>query len=252
MQPRFHIEHREENMDAAARGEYWDILATLHWICTRDEGKTEEKKRTLLGKSTAATLFDFHQLLAGKYDFMVSGEPVSCQAGQKSLDANGSSMFGIVDSLNYLLAQVHRRRIRIKALKCEGRRVKEVSVSPADLNDLEFRIISDHAVAELGLWSRSRNALIWKSPKFSRADILRVWPARKKTSAEVSAIILRHLQTIMTPHAPLTKADAQKRCLAEVRHASPGAFQKAWSSLDPSCKRRRGNHGAGRGGSPAV
>jgi hypothetical protein len=47
----------------------------------------------------------------------------------------------------------------------------------------------------------------------------------------------------MTPEAPLTKADAPLRCLAEVPNAYPEAFKRAWAKLEPSRKRARGKHG---------
>jgi hypothetical protein len=37
----------------------------------------------------------------------------------------------------------------------------------------------------------------------------------------------------MTPEAPLTKLEAQRRCLAEVPNAYPGAFKKAWWNWKP-------------------
>ena len=81
------------------------------------------------------------------------------------------------------------------------------------------------------------------SPQFLRGDIIRVWPARKKAAA-VSGAISRHLQAISTCAAPLTKAEAQRRCLAEVPSAYDQAFNKAWALLDPSRKRRRGQRDA--------
>jgi len=193
---------------------YWDLLETLRWIGARDEGGItamgdfDEKKRTPL------TIFP--------------------------LDANESGMIGPSQALNYLLQLVRSRRIRMTAIKCDRYRVKQVPVPLAELDDLEFRITSDHRFAKVGLWSRSHNTLMWRSPQFLRAGIIRVWPARKKKSAAVSGVILLHLQTIMTPAAPLTRAEAQQRCLAEVPDAYPGAFKQAWAILDPSCKRGRG------------
>ena len=193
---------------------YWDLLETLRWIGTRDEGgitatgDIDEKKRTPL------TIFP--------------------------LDANDSGMIGQSQALNYLLQLVRSRRIRMTAIKCDRYRVKQVPVPLAALDDLEFRITSDHRFTKVGLWSRSHNTLMWRSPQFLRAGIIRVWPARKKKSAAVSGVILLHLQTIMTPAAPLTRAEAQRRCFAEVPDAYPGAFKQAWAILDPSCKRGRG------------
>jgi len=237
-------------MNASDRKGYWDLLETLHWIGTRDQGgltamdDIKEDNRTPPAMFTADAVLDWHQLLLlVKYDFKGHRQSGAWQAGRKSLDANELSMLGLGQSLNYLLQQVHSRRIRIEAIKCDRYRVKPVPVSPADLSDLEFRITLDYRVAKVGLWSRSRNELMWRSPKFLRADIIRVWPARKRNLAAVSEVILRHLRTIMNPATPLTRADAQRHCLAEVRGAYPEAFKKAWGILDPSCKRARGQSG---------
>ena len=94
-------------------------------------------------------------------------------------------MIAPCQTLNYLLRQVQIRRIRLTAIKCDSYRVKRVSVPRAELNDIEFRITPGHQIANVGLWSRSRNTLTWRSPQFSQADITRVWPARKKTTAAV-------------------------------------------------------------------
>jgi hypothetical protein len=76
-----------------------------------------------------------------------------------------------------------------------------------------------------------------------RADVIRAWPAQNKKTAATSHAILRYLRQIMTPEAPLTKLEAQQRCMIEVLHAYPEAFKRAWAELDPSCKRGRGKHG---------
>jgi hypothetical protein len=106
------------------------------------------------------------------------------------------------------------------------------------------RLAPGHPVAPVGLWSRSRrDTLVWRSPQFLRADVIRLWPAEKTKPAAVRSAILQHLREIMTPGAPLTKLEALQRCLAEVPNAYPGAFKKAWSELEPSRKRGRGKHG---------
>jgi hypothetical protein len=235
-------------MTAADCNRYWDLLETLQWIGTRrDEGRIaaigdiNENNRTPLAMFTAEAVFDPHPLLLlANYDFTADCEPVAWQAGRKSLEGNESGMIGPAQALNYLLQQVHSRRIRMTAIKCDRYRVKQVPVPPAELDDLEFRITSDHRLAKIGLWSRSRNTLMWRSPQFLRMDIIGVWPARKRKPAAVSGVILQHLRTITTPAAPLTRDDAQRRCLAEVPDAFPEAFKKAWAILDPSYKRARG------------
>jgi hypothetical protein len=162
---------------------------------------------------------------------------------RKSPGTDESSVIALNETLNYLLRQVQIRRIRMTAVKCDRYRVKQLLVPSAELIDLEFRITPRHRIASVGLWSRSRNTLMWESPQFLRADIARVWPTPKKETAAVSDV-LHHLQAVMTLAVPLTKADAQRRCLAEVPNASSAGFKKAWALLDPSRKRRRGEHGA--------
>ena len=239
-------------MNASRHKAYWDLLETLYWIGTRDQrgltaiGDIKEDNRPPQAMLTSNAELDWHQLLLlVKYDFKGHRQPADWQAGRKSLDANQSSMLGLGQSLNYLLQQVLCRRIRMEAIKCDRYRVKPGSVSPADLSDLEFRITLDYRVAKVGLWSRSRNQLMWRSPQFLRADIIRVWPARKKKTAAVSDAILRHLQAISTRTGPLTKADARRLCFAEVPDAYPEAFNKAWANLDSSCKQGRGERGPG-------
>ena len=233
-------------MTAADRKMYWDLLETLQWIATRDDERTKaigdinENNRTTLAMFTPEAALNPHPLLLlANCDFTSDCEPVAWPAGRKSLEANEPGMIGPSQALNYLLQQVRSRRIRMTAIKCDRYRVKQFPVPPAELGDLEFRITPDHRLTKIGLWS-SRNTLMWRSPQFLRRDIIRVWPARKKKSAAVSGVILQHLQTITTPAAPLARADAQRRCLAEVPDAFPGAFRKAWAILDPSHKKGRG------------
>jgi hypothetical protein len=112
----------------------------------------------------------------------------------------------------------------------------------AELNGLMFRIATGNRV-RAGLWSRSHDLLVWGSPQFLRADAIRAYPARNKKTAATAYAILRHLRQLLTAEAPLTKLEAEQRCMAEVPHAYPEAFKKAWAELEPSCKRARGKHG---------
>jgi len=84
---------------------------------------------------------------------------------------------------------------------------------------------------------------MWRSPQFLSVEVVDEWPARNTKTAAVSTAILRHLREIMSLGARLTKLEARQRCLAEVPKAYPGAFEKAWAELEPSCKRGRGKHG---------
>ena len=145
-----------------------------------------------------------------------------------------------VDDLH---GKVHSRRVQMTAIRCNGTSDEQIPVPTAELNNLFFGFVPDHPLAPVGLWSRSRRVLVWRSPQFLRADGLRAWPARNTKTAAVSGAILRHLRKIMTPEAPLTKLEAKGRCLAEVPNAYPEAFKKAWAKLEPSYKRGRGKHG---------
>jgi hypothetical protein len=152
-------------------------------------------------------------------------------------------MTGPSPVLDDVLSKVHSGRVRMTAIRHDGGSDKQIPVPLAELNDLRFELIPGHRVASVGLWSRSRGTLAWRSPQFLRVDVISAWPAPNTKTAAVRMAILRHLREIMTPEAPLTKLEAQRRCLAEVENAYPGAFNKAWAELEPSCKRGRGKHG---------
>ena len=180
-------------MSVVDRKRYWDLRETLEWICTRANGvavvsqlKEENTiSRTMFSRNAVLNLCSL--LLVAEHDFEADREATTWQAVRKSSDMDEAGMIGPCQTLNYLLRQVQIRRIRLTAIRC-GRyryRVKRLSVSPAELNDIEFRITPGHRTANVGLWSRSRNTLTWRSPLFSRADIIRVWPVRKKKTAAV-------------------------------------------------------------------
>jgi hypothetical protein len=142
-----------------------------------------------------------------------------------------------------VLSKVRSGRVRMTAIRCDGSSNKQIPVPLTEPNDLSLRFVPGHRVAPVGLWSRPHDTLVWRSPQFLRVDVVGAWPARNTKTAAVSVAILRHLGEIMSPEAPLTKLEAQRRCLAEVPNAYPSAFKKAWAELGPSCKRGRGKHG---------
>jgi hypothetical protein len=145
--------------------------------------------------------------------------------------------------LDEVLRKVHSGRVRMTAIKCDGNSEEQTPVPLVELNGLRLQLVPDHAVASAGLWSRSRYSLVWKWPQFLRGDVVGAWPARNPKTAAVSGAILRHLREIMSPEAPLSRAEALKRCLAAVPNAYPAAFKKVWADLEPGCKRGRGKHG---------
>ena len=111
--------------------------------------------------------------------------------------------------LDELPAKVQSGRVRMTAIRGDGGTNEQIPVPLAELNDLTFRLPPSHSVAPVGLWSRS--TLDWRSPQFFRADVVAAWPARNRKTAAASAAILRHLRSIMSAEAPLTKLEAQKR-----------------------------------------
>jgi hypothetical protein len=137
-----------------------------------------------------------------------------------------------------LIRRVQTRRMRMTMFK-DGERIP---VSAEEANELELRISGD-PLAPVVVWSRTRQVAVGTSPWFSRADVIRAWPERRKKTAAVDGAILRHLRQISTPEAPLTKDQAWKRCRDEVPNAYPAAFERAWLRLDPALKRGRGKHG---------
>jgi hypothetical protein len=146
------------------------------------------------------------------------------------------------EALDDLLRKVRGGRVQMTAIRCEGSPDEQIPVPPAELNDLSFWLGVGYGEPLVGLWSRSRDRLVWKSPQFFRADVIRIWPARNTKTVAVSRAILRHLRGITSPEAPLTKREAKERCM-EVPDAYPEAFKKAWAELEPTSKRGRGKHG---------
>ena len=220
----------------ADRKTYWDLFETLRWIFTRDEqvvaalGDESDDDRIALALSGM------------KVPRVIRSPPgpfgADLQAAAPQGDGRTSSQ-----GLDDVLRKVHSGRVTMTAIRCDRSSNEQVPVPLAELNDLMFRIVPGHRAVPVGLWSRSRDTLVWRSPQFLSANVIRVWPARNTKTASVSGAILRHLRGITTPEAPLTKLEAQRRCLAEVPNAYPAAFGKAWAELDPSCKRGRGKHG---------
>jgi hypothetical protein len=228
---------------------YWGLGEVMMWIRTRDYervaalselSETEAMVRAMFTLKTrldtralarlSTTNCDAHREAAAPPD----KDKVAGIEGPVPMPSNAA--------LDELLVKLRSGRLPLTAIKC-SRSCHQIQVPSAELNDLEFRFIPGHLIAPVGLWSRSRGLLVWASPQFLRSDVIRVWPARNTKTATVSGAILRHLRKIMNPGAPLTKPEAQRRCMAEVPNAYPGAFKKAWMQLEPSLKRGRGKHG---------
>lgn len=213
---------------------FWDFAVVIIWICTRypdrakDVSDMDQPDRVACAMSQLKPPF-FWIEPAPEVNEAIAMEPGAAQQ----------------ELLKKLAG-----RIRISATKI-GSNNERVEVAPAELYGLEFYIQADYGPPIIGLYRRSDNCLIWRDLLFWRSDIMRTWPAqssleaRKRKTAAVSHAILAYLRAITSPDAPLTKPAAKKRCLAEVPHAYPAAFEKAWKELDSSHKKKRGQHGPG-------
>lgn len=221
------------------RKTYWDLFETIRWVQTRDEGRV-------------AAIWDWSDdermavaLDGMKVPFVVRSPPwPSTDRGADCVPARSQgSARSATHPVDEILRKVQSGRVRMTAIRCDGTSPDQITMPLAELNDLQIRLIPGHPVAPVGLWSRLRGTRLWRSPQFLSVDVIAEWPARNPKTAPLSNAILRHLHEIMTPEAPLTKVEAQRRCLAEVPQAYPQAFKRAWAALEPSRKRGRGKHG---------
>jgi hypothetical protein len=219
---------------------YWDLFETVWWIRSRDEewvanmqDKSEEDKAALALFGLKPEVKLLPRLSLPKEEFNAAMQMVSACAAEPIL---------LDQTLDDLFKKVSSGQVRMTAIRFGGSSDGQIPVPLAELNGLMFRIATGNRV-RAGLWSRSHDLLVWSSPQFVRADAMRAYPAGNKKTAATTHAVLRHLRQFMTPEAPLTKLEAQQRCMAEVPHAYPEAFKKAWAELEPSRKRARGKHG---------
>ena len=238
----------DSTVDQKAR---WGLGEVVMWLRTHDYkwlaaiselSETEAVARALFALKTPV---DPRSL--PRFSMMNSDEDrnVATPAGNNQcVRIEGAVPMPADTALGDLQTKLRSGRLQVTAFRCDGRGEERIPVPPADLNDLTFRFTPDNPIAPVGLWSRSRGTLVWRSPQFLREAVVRRWPGRNIKTAAVSGAILRHLREIMLPEAPLTKPVARERCMAEVPNAYPAAFNKAWTALDPSLKRGRGKHGS--------
>ena len=220
------------------RKKYWDLLETLKWIRRRDEravaamSDLNDAERMALALSRTEVGRDVRS-------------PPGPSGSNLGVDMEPVALSGEVPAsiADELLSKVRSCRVRMTAIRCDRRTDEQIPVPLAELNDLAVRFVPDDPVARVGLWPRSRGTLVWRSPQFLREDVVKEWPAQNTKTAAVSIAVSRHLRAIINPEAPVTKAEARRRCLADVPNAYPEAFENAWRELDPSGKRGRGKHG---------
>jgi hypothetical protein len=229
---------------------YWGLGEVAMWIRTRDYerlaaiselNETEAMARAMFTDSTAVDPRSLWRFSTMKPD--ADPEVAATPGSNQSARIERAVLIPADRVLDDLQRKLRSGRLQVTAIKCGERGEERIPVPLADLNDLTFRFTPGDPIASVGLWARSRGALAWRSPQFLRVDVVRVWPARNTRTAAVAGAIRRRLQEIMLPEHPLTKLEAQQRCMAEVANAYPAAFKKAWIELDQSCKRGRGKHG---------
>jgi len=226
--------------DSVDKKKYWDLAETVMWISTRDEQRIAAIWDMNQNEKLSLALLEMRVERAIQSCPGPSGSNLGAEWGPS---APGGIRGALSQGVGDVLKKVVSGRVRMTAIGYDGRRDSQIVVPLAELNDLDFRLILDDPVAPVRLWSRSRRIPVWRAPQFVRADVVRAWPARNTKTAPVSVAILRYLREIMALEAPLTKLEAQRRCLAEVPNAYLGAFKKAWAKLEPSRKRGRGKHG---------
>jgi hypothetical protein len=230
---------------------YWNLLETVRWICARNEERVAAMWDMDEEEQMAVVMFDPKPKLDHPSSLLImrGTDPTSDRDVARPQETSNSShtddiiIMGPQEALDDLLRKVRSRRVQMTAVRCHGGLYEQDPVPPTELNDLSFRLHPDYPNGRVGLWSRSRNVLVWRSPQFSRADVIGVWPGRKRKTAAAFRAILQHLRKISTPQAPLTQSEAKQRCMAEVPGAYAEAFKKAWANLEPAYKRGRGKHG---------
>ena len=248
--------HSEADLDRLSttstedQKKYWGLAEAVMWIRTCDYERV-------------AAISDLSETAAMAQALFAEGTPLdvrsllrfattNSEADREAAESSDKIKSGLVEGPapmppDRALDDLHRKlrsgRLPLTAIKRSRSNDEHIPVPLAELNDLVFRFTPDVPVVPVGLWSRSRDLLVWTSPQFLRSDVTRLWPTRKTKTAAVSGAILRHLRKIMPPAAPLTKLEAGRRCMAEVPNSYPGAFKKAWAELEPSFKRGRGKHG---------
>jgi hypothetical protein len=228
----------------------WDLGETVKWICSRDHDRVVAMWDMDEAESVATGFFHPGALptLRAKVRIFGFGD---ADALERSAVRHLVAESWVIEEprtvpservLKDVMRGVQMRHLRMTMIRGEGDNVERITVAASDAGHFELRLTGDPLEPVL-VWSLERQSPAGRSPRFSRADVVRSWPERLKKTVAATAAILRYLAEISTPEAPLTKAKACERCLAEVPNAYFAAFEKAWRQLEPSRKRGRGKHG---------
>jgi hypothetical protein len=228
----------------------WNLAETVMWICTRDHDRVAGLWEMEETDAIASVLFHPQLLshfegtvwISDLYERAAATRPAVLQRESEFAPVEEPSRVLSEQALQELIRSVQTRRVRMTMVRRDRNRPERSPVTASEANDLEIRLTGDPSEPSV-VSSRSRRSLVGTSPCFSRADVLRSWPERRKKTAGAVGQILRHLREISTPEAPLTRAEALERCLVEVAGAYPEAVRKAWAQLEPARKRGRGKHG---------
>ena len=236
-------------MESHVRKPIWDATEAVIWICTRNDhfldlvSTIPDERRLALALFGARRPLNPRSLLlyrqAYPEDAHETADPPTCPA--IPAHAFGLDMWPD-EAWEELIRKTSGGTVKMTAMRY-GVSSNRTLIPRTELNGLKFCVRSDTGAPLVGLYDRSSDVLVWHSPEFLSATVVRAWPARSVKTLNVSNAILDHLHQIMRTDPPLTKPDARGLCLAAVKDAYPAAFDKAWVKLDPSLKRGRGKHG---------
>jgi hypothetical protein len=238
---------------AAEQKTDWNLGETVIWVSTRDHSLILAMSDSSEAETITRAFFDLDRLPKGDAVITVSelrrslppASPVSLDRQIRWLETVPPRKPSPDLVLQEITRSVRAHRVQLTMRPCEPNNTLRVAVSPSEANDLEFRL-TGHWDEPVAVWSRSAREQVGTSPRFSRRDVLRLWPEWVRRTVALTAAIRGYVEEISTPEAPLTKAEARERCLKEVPGARPRAFEKAWARVDPARKRGRGKHGSPR------
>jgi hypothetical protein len=208
----------------------WNLGEALTWIQSYDYNRL-------------CAIWDYTETEAVSCGLLHSTYAVKHEDQASCLASRRDDKFEL-PAIEQIKRSVQRGELRVSALRYDAGPNEWVPVPKSELAHLEIRLTGDPLVPIL--WSQSSSAPVYKLPRFSSSEIIRLWPAAGVKTAVMDRALLRHLERISSKVEPLTKDQARDRCLEEVPGAFVRAFERAWAQLDPEMKRGRGKHGRRR------